>query len=132
MLIPSGLIEVIGGLDEDYFAYVEDVDFCLRALHGGCPIYVTSKSVIYHKVGQATGGGYSPAGRFMIAESSVIFIRKHGDFFKRLKFILMFHAGIIVAFIREGFRGNQNAVMEKLKGYKSGWKKHLSQPRKFP
>jgi len=131
MLIPRDVIEKIGGLDEDYFAYVEDVDFCLRALNAGYPTYVTSKSVIHHKVGQATGGGYSPAGRFMIAESSVIFIRKHGDFLKRLKFILMFHAGIIIALIREGLKGNQNAVMEKIKGYKSGWKKRLSQPRKI-
>ena len=131
MLIPREVIEKIGGLDEDYFAYVEDVDFCLRALKAGYPTYITSKSVIRHKVGQATGGGYSPAGRFLIAQSSVIFIRKHGDFLKRSKFIFMFHAGIIVALIREGLKGNQNAVMEKIKGYKSGWKKHLGKPRKF-
>lgn len=131
MLIPREVLEKIGGLDEDYFAYVEDVDFCLRASNEGYPTYVTSKSIIHHKVGQATGGGYSPAGRFMIAESSVIFMRKHCDYFKRFEFIVIFHIGIMVAYIREGFKGNQNAVIEKIRGYKSGWKKELNQPRKF-
>ncbi|MFH1514974.1 MAG: glycosyltransferase family 2 protein [bacterium] len=131
MLIPSNIIRKIGLIDEDYFAYVEDVDYCLRANEAGFPSYVTSKSVIFHKVGQATGGGYSPKGRFLIAESSVVFNRKHADSIKRMKFIILFWIGIFVAGIREGLRGNLVSVKEKIAGYKSGWKKQLNQPRKI-
>jgi len=128
LLIPRGVIDKIGLLDEDYFAYVEDVDFCLRALKAGFPSYVTSLSVIHHKVGTATGGGYSPSGRRLIAESSVIFLRKHGNLFHRIKFVMLFWMGIIVASIREGLRGNIGAVREKAKGYRSGWRKELHNP----
>jgi hypothetical protein len=38
--------------------------------------------------------------------------------------------GIIVASIREGLRGNIGAVREKVKGYRSGWRKELHNPRK--
>ena len=131
MLIPSDIIRKIGLIDEDYFAYVEDVDFCLRAKNAGFPSYVSSQSVIFHKVGQATGGGYSPKGRYLIAESSVIFNRKHADSSKRLKFVILFWIGIGVAGIREGLRGNLVSVKEKIDGYKSGWKKQLTQPRKI-
>jgi GT2 family glycosyltransferase len=132
MLIPTGFFSVIGLLDEDYFAYVEDVDFCLRASKAGMKCYVTSKAMIYHKVGQATGGGYSPRGRKLIAESSVIFQRKHGNVSKRLKFWILFWTGILVASIRESLKGNQKAVKMKTEGYRSGWRKKLNPPVKMP
>lgn len=125
LLIPVDIIEKIGLLDEDYFAYVEDVDFCFRAGKAGVVSMVTSESAVYHKVGQATGGGYSPQGRRLIAESSVLFIRKHGDSYKRLRFVTLFWIGILVAFIREGLKGNIDAVRLKIDGYRSGWRKKL-------
>ena len=128
LLIPRTVIEKIGLLDENYFAYIEDVDFCLRARKAGFPSYVTSQSSIHHKVGQSTGGGYSPSGRRLIAQSSVIFMRKHGDSSKRLKFFMLFWIGIIVAALREGPRGNIKAVVEKINGYRAGWKAELTIP----
>ena len=128
MLIPAKVIVEVGLFDEDYFAYVEDVDFCIRSNKAGFKAHVTSRSVIYHKVGQSTGGGYSVAGRKLIAESSAIFIRKHGSISARAKFLALFFAGICVALVRESFRGNANAVLAKIRGFRSGMSKKLTQP----
>jgi GT2 family glycosyltransferase len=128
MLIPAKVIVAVGLFDEDYFAYVEDVDFCFRAKKEGYRAYVTSKSGIYHKVGQSTGGGYSVGGRKLIAESSAIFIRKHGSFSAKVKFLALFSAGICVALVRESFKGNANAVLAKIRGFRSGMSKKLTQP----
>lgn len=128
MIIPSKVIVAVGLLDEDYFAYAEDVDFCLRAKKAGFKTYVTSKSVIYHKVGQSTGGGYSVSGRKLIAESSAIFIRKHGNATVKIKFLALFFAGIIVALVRESFKGNAQAVLAKISGFRAGMSRKLTQP----
>jgi GT2 family glycosyltransferase len=128
MLIPAKVIVTVGLFDEDYFAYVEDVDYCIRANKEGFKTYVTSKSVIYHKVGQSTGGGYSVAGRKLIAESGVIFMRKHGTLTTKAKFLALFFSGLCVAFVREGLKGNAKAVFAKFRGFRSGMSKKLTQP----
>lgn len=38
----------LGGLDNSYFAYFEDVDFCLRARKSGYEFYSCPKAVVYH------------------------------------------------------------------------------------
>ncbi|MCE3226682.1 MAG: putative glycosyltransferase [Bacteroidetes bacterium] len=42
----------VGGLDEDYFAHMEEIDLCWRLKNVGYKIYVQPKSVVYH-----IGGG---------------------------------------------------------------------------
>ncbi len=41
-------IEQIGGFDENFFAYWEDVDLCFRAFFHGWKIYYCPSSVVYH------------------------------------------------------------------------------------
>ena len=59
MLIKKEIFKKIGGFDEDYFAYFEDVDLCWRAwLYGYKVIYVPT-SIVYHKLGGSWGGYHS-------------------------------------------------------------------------
>ena len=46
----------IGLLNEDYFMYCEDNEFCRRVSNNGFDIYVIRESQIYHKVGVSTKG----------------------------------------------------------------------------
>jgi GT2 family glycosyltransferase len=50
MLIKREVIEKIGLMDEDYFLYFEDVDWCLRARRAGYKCVVVPTSKIWHKV----------------------------------------------------------------------------------
>lgn len=45
------LFEAVGGLDEDYFMYVEDTDLSLRARLAGHEIWYVADAVIYHEYG---------------------------------------------------------------------------------
>lgn len=54
------LFEEIGYLDEDYFAYLEDVDFGLRAQSAGYKCYYVPMAIVYHLGCGTTGSGYSP------------------------------------------------------------------------
>lgn len=52
LLIKRQVIEKIGLMDEDYFLYCEDVDWCLKARKSGFLCLVVSGSHISHKVSQ--------------------------------------------------------------------------------
>ncbi len=51
MLVPKDVFLKIGGFDEDFFAYFEDVDYCWRAWIFGYKIIYAPSSVVLHKVG---------------------------------------------------------------------------------
>lgn len=53
ILIKREVIEKVGLFDGDYFAYVEETDFCWRVWLAGYTIWYEPRSVIYHK-GAAT------------------------------------------------------------------------------
>lgn len=53
------LFDVVGYLDEDYFAYLEDVDFGLRAQSAGFKCYYVPTAIVYHLGCGTTGSGYS-------------------------------------------------------------------------
>ena len=52
LLIRRSLIEAIGVLDPAFFAYVEDVDYCLRALAAGFRNMAVADAVVLHKFKQ--------------------------------------------------------------------------------
>ncbi len=52
MFVKADLYHKLGGLDEDFFAHMEEIDFCWRLHHNGYKVMVCPKSVVYH-----VGGG---------------------------------------------------------------------------
>ena len=54
MVFGRELYEEIGGLDDGYFMYVEDADFCLRASEAGYGVYFIPYLVAKHFSGFST------------------------------------------------------------------------------
>jgi GT2 family glycosyltransferase len=54
MLIRPGVFTAIGGLDENYFLYFEETDFCRRALGAGFPTWYVPAARVMHIMGQST------------------------------------------------------------------------------
>jgi GT2 family glycosyltransferase len=50
------LVERVGPLDEDLFAYVEDVDWCVRAREAGFEVLIAPDARAWHRVSASTGG----------------------------------------------------------------------------
>jgi GT2 family glycosyltransferase len=55
MMIRREVFEQIGLLDEGYFMYFEETDFCFRAKRAGWEVWYVPASRIIHLVGQASG-----------------------------------------------------------------------------
>jgi GT2 family glycosyltransferase len=54
MMVRRSLIDRIGGLDENYFLYFEETEFCWRAKQAGFPMWYVPQSRVVHIGGQST------------------------------------------------------------------------------
>lgn len=77
MLIPREIIEHVGLLDEEYFLYSEDTDYCCRVKNAGYDLIYCAKSIIYHKVSAATGDN-SPMQQYYMLRNDLYLISKYG------------------------------------------------------
>lgn len=55
MLVRREVFDAIGLMDDGYFLYFEETDFCLRARRAGWPSWYVPASRVVHLVGQASG-----------------------------------------------------------------------------
>jgi len=55
MMIRRSVFEHIGLMDDEFFMYYEEVDFCLRARQAGWPCWYIPESRVVHLVGQSSG-----------------------------------------------------------------------------
>ena len=55
MIIRRDVIEAVGPLDEGYFAYFEDTDYCLNARRAGWETWYVPESLIVHFEGSSSG-----------------------------------------------------------------------------
>jgi GT2 family glycosyltransferase len=78
LLTRSEVLNKVGLLDPDYFAYLEDVDFCFRVKRAGYSINYQPKSVIYHKV-SSTSSWDSPVYLYFNMRNKILFLRKNSQ-----------------------------------------------------
>jgi GT2 family glycosyltransferase len=64
MMVDREIFKMLGGFDSSYFAYCEEVDFCLRAWIAGYHVAYTPSSIVYHAFGGSFGRP-SPRRRFL-------------------------------------------------------------------
>ena len=69
----------VGLLDEDFFAYHEDVDWCMRARRRGWRVRYVPTAVVHHRMHGSTGGGYAPRIVYLTSRNAVRFARKHAS-----------------------------------------------------
>lgn len=87
------VLEKIGLLDEDYYIYGEDIDFCIRARKMGYQVVKVPEAVLWHRQG-ATIGQRTPLRLHYLARSRIRLISKHYPIYKKIP-ILALHFTII-------------------------------------
>ncbi len=75
VLLRGGDLDAVGPLDEEYFAYWEDVDWCARAAAAGRRLLHCPAAVALHRV-SAAAGHRSPFQAYLLARGHVLFARK--------------------------------------------------------
>lgn len=91
LFIRSKKYHEVGGLDEDFFAHMEEIDLCWRLKSRGNKIYYCPKSSIYH-VGGGTLSYLNPKKTYLNFRNSLFMLTKNYDgilFLKVLKRLLL-------------------------------------------
>jgi len=90
--IRSDIINVVGLLDEDYFMYAEELDYCYRVKKAGWEIMYYPIESVLHKKGSGEEVDKKRMYRQYIfaRRNLVLFLRKHFGFWKALVLAVLF------------------------------------------
>ncbi|HMO54416.1 MAG TPA: glycosyltransferase family 2 protein [Tepidiformaceae bacterium] len=77
LLVPVRAFEDAGLLDDAFFVYYDDTDFCRRALDMGYEIWFEPGSIVYHEKGATLGGQVSAFGCYYLSRNRPYLMRKH-------------------------------------------------------
>ncbi len=83
MIVRREVFDAVGLLDDGYFMYFEEVDFCLRAARAGWPCWYVPASRVVHLVGQSSGvtdvkQANKRRPRYWFESRRRYFVRNHG------------------------------------------------------
>jgi GT2 family glycosyltransferase len=92
VLIRRELLDRVGPLDDRYFFYYEDMDFCRRVHLAGYRLRMAPSAKIWHRVSISSGGRNSPVERYWMAQSSGRYFRSYAQGW-RLLVILPYRLG---------------------------------------
>lgn len=116
MMIRKESFEQFGGLDEYFFAHMEEIDLCWKITRADGLVYYTGKSTVYH-VGAGTLGYESPFKVFLNFRNGIILIYKHfsaGEMFWKLPLRLALDWVAAFLFL---FKGQMKAAASVLKAH---------------
>ena len=128
LFIKREVFDKIGLLDEQFFLYSEEVDFCKRAKETGLGIYYFPRASIVHHLSKSTSGSANLMkrikSRIHLQESHFKFFRKHSNFLTAhlVKLIISFSLFLrwFIFTLKRPFVGpNLKRELElKIEGYK--------------
>ncbi|MEP7214659.1 MAG: glycosyltransferase family 2 protein [Anaerolineaceae bacterium] len=78
LLVPIAAVRDVGLLDDQFFVYYDDTDFCRRARNRGYRIILEPASQVDHLKGATLGGQLSPFGCYYLTRNRPYLIWKHG------------------------------------------------------
>jgi GT2 family glycosyltransferase len=121
LLVKSEVVAAIGEMDERYFLYSEEVDWCLRAKEQGWRMLYSPKSVVWHKGGQSVQYR-SPLHDYHTVRSMLLLVRK---FYPRL-LPLTFMYSVYRCFAPKIVRGQPERLRAVLRAYRDFYREELA------
>jgi biotin carboxyl carrier protein len=76
MLVTREFLHRVGPLDERFFAYYEDVDWCLRAHRSGLSVLYVPRALVWHP-DPATRDEQNELVTYLMTRNSLLLLRKH-------------------------------------------------------
>lgn len=95
MFVRRELFEKVGFLDERFFIYEEEIDWCLRARRAGYTLRVVPQSIIWHKGHRDSGRIGRPFMTYLQTRNHLLMIRKNGTSFTGGGWPAIIYAGLV-------------------------------------
>jgi GT2 family glycosyltransferase len=120
-------LEQVGLLDETFFGYHEDVDWCERARRAGWRVIYAGTAAIIHRGGSASAPGHArvfPA-RYFLGRNAVRFVRRYAGPAVRLRFAVLCAAALAARAARAALARDARGLAHErdyLRGLADGWR----------
>src|SRR6185436_18618915 len=110
-------LAAVGLLDEEFFAYHEEVDWCTRARRAGRRIVYCPTAVVTH-TGRGSAGGQASirVRKYFAARNSVLFARKHASLGQAAKLATFLSVALPLQLLWHWPRGTSEQVVLKMRG----------------
>jgi len=93
----------LGLLDERFFIWFEEVDFCKRAIDAGHDVMYTPETHIIHYGGESFGQVFGPKKQHYLNSSLLKYMRKHFGLAATVALALLYPLSIALAWVAEFF-----------------------------
>jgi GT2 family glycosyltransferase len=110
-------LEAVGLLDEGFFAYHEEVDWCARARRAGWRVVYAPRAVVHH-TGRGSGGSRASlrVRKYFGARNSVLFAAKNGSWAERARLAAALGVSLPLQLLWHLPRGGASDVLLKAEG----------------
>lgn len=120
LLIKREVIENVGLLDEKYFLYLEDTDYCARTIQADYKILFTDKTKIYHKVCSTTGKNTNMLPIYYSTRNRFYFIKKNYPDWRAISYSYLFFVLSLKFFKNSNEREYYSVVKKAVLDFFSG------------
>ncbi len=116
VLASAKAVSAIGLMDEAYYMYNEDTDWCIRAGDAGFGVLFAPSARIWHKVSMSSGGGLTPFKIYHRLRSTLRFFSLHARLYHWLGIVPFTVARTLCFAVRELAGGKGANVTAVLRG----------------
>ncbi|MFT4571096.1 MAG: GT2 family glycosyltransferase/glycosyltransferase involved in cell wall biosynthesis [Hyphomicrobiaceae bacterium] len=127
-LFSRSLYETCGGFDENFFAYYEEVDFCLRARRSGFVARVEPRAEIAHRGHRGFGGGMNSIAAYLKARNLWFLGTREAGAFGTAVFAVGYVALIATSAIAYLGRGRRDIARAQLAGFRAALRGEVGRP----
>src|SRR5262249_13037145 len=121
MWLRAEALAAIGLLDEDFFAYHEEVDWCARARSAGWRVVYCPSAVVVHRGGGVEGGPAAIRTRkYFAARNSILFARRHAPGSQRWRLVAGLATKLPLELLWHLPWGTTGEVLWKVRGVRDG------------
>lgn len=138
LFIRSSVYHQFGGLDEDFFAHMEEIDLCWKINRTDMKVFYCGASTVYH-VGAGTLGYESPRKVFLNFRNGLELIFKHfetAELLYKLPLRLALDWVAALRFVGQGQLKSAGAVIKAhaqfVLNFRRAWRKRKAIRGKFP
>lgn len=137
MVIRSKIYHALKGLDEDFFAHMEEIDLCWKIQRAGYKVFYCGASAVYH-VGAGTLSRSNPRKTYYNFRNGLSLVYKHwrtGEFFWKLPLRILLDFVAAVKFLLSAKAGDARAVLKAHFHFVKKWRKNQSKRKalkKYP
>jgi len=123
LLVRRTVFERVGLMDHRYFVYLDDTDFCFRAMRKGVKLFYLPSARVLHKVSSLTGGSESKFTARYCTRNHTYYMLKNLGLWRSLFYLPAFQMSLLAKLVlrkidMSGFLIRERALLEGLRTWK--------------